>query len=954
MDYKQTINLPKTDFSMKASLARLEPEMQRRWDEMGLYHRIREARSGRQRYVLHDGPPYPTGDLHVGTGLNKVLKDFFVRYATMRGYDAPYVPGWDCHGLPIEVKVLEELGDERETTPTVRIRELCRDYALKFVEKQKQQFKSLGVSGDWENPYLTLHHGYESGVLEVFAGMVGNGLVCRDLKPVHWCYHCGTVLAEAELEYEDVSGPSIFVHFPMVDSQTRAKLCGLFDLQQSDEPHILIWTTTPWTLPANLAVAVHPEAHYVAARYEHPATGRQVVSVLAEAPADSVLRLSGVERYELLGRARGAQLVGARYRHPFVDRTCPVVPAQYVTLQDGTGCVHTAPGHGLEDYRTGLEHGLKILSPVDEEGVFTDEAGPFAGEHIKQGDVRIVEHLRREGHLLHSGETVHSYPHCWRCHQPVIFRATSQWFVRMDHEGFRERVLEAVAEARWVPAWGEQRMNLMVSERPDWCISRQKAWGVPIPAFYCEQCGELLLTRESVLHVAGIFAERGCDCWFETDAAAPFLPEGTCCSKCGGQNWRKESDIFDVWFEAGSSHHSVCRKRPELHFPADIYLEGTDQYRGWFQLSMLPSMGAWGESPYRTVITHGFVVDKDGYKMSKSRGNFISIEEGVEMFRAEILRLWMSSVDYCDVINVNADYIKNNMADAYRRVRNTFRFLLGNTSDFDPGRHSVPYEELSEIDRWALDELARLVRDITRAWERYELHRVYTLLHNFCTVQMSSIYLDVLKDRLYCSAADWKERRGTQTVLHHVLLTLCKLSAPVLVHTAEEVWSKIRHRDEQADSVHMCHWPEPQARWLDDELHERWARILAVRDDVARVIEALREQKTVANSMGARVTLWPEGKTLGAIFGGRRDALRELLMVSELTVLEEEPTPDVESGMVRGEKEPGLMVAATASGHPKCARCWNLRPSVGVDPEHPQLCERCVRAVRDHSSAAAQ
>jgi len=949
MDYKDTINLPKTKFSMQARLAQLEPEMQRRWDEMGLYDRIRGARKGGEKYVLHDGPPYPTGDLHIGTGLNKVLKDLFIRYRTMCGYDAPYVPGWDCHGLPIEVKVLEDLGDARETTPTARIREMCRDYALKFVEKQKQQFKSLGVSGDWDNPYLTISHGYEAGVLEVFAEMVGKGMVYRELKPVHWCYHCGTVLAEAELEYVDIPGPSIFVNFPVADAEEARRLAELFGVGESDDAHILIWTTTPWTLPANLAVAVHPDADYVAARYEHPATGRTIVSILAETPADSVLRLIGVEKYELLGPVKGAELVGLHYRHPFIDRVCPVVPAQYVTLEDGTGCVHTAPGHGLEDYRTGLQHGLRPLSPVDEKGVFTDEAGPFAGQHIEQGDDSIVEHLKSEGFLLRREETMHSYPHCWRCHQPVIFRATDQWFVRMDHEGFRERALEAVGSTRWVPEWGEQRMSAMIAERPDWCISRQKSWGVPIPAFYCARCGKVLLTREVVLHVAGVFAESGAESWFQTDDAAPFMPTRTRCPECGSQSWLKETDIFDVWFEAGSSHNSVCRRHPDLRFPADLYLEGTDQYRGWFQLSLLPSLAAWGQAPYKTVLTHGFVVDEEGRKMAKSLGNFISVEQGVEMFRAEILRLWILSVDYRHEISVTADYIRHNMVDAYRRMRNTFRYLLGNLSDFDPAAHSVPYEELGEMDRWALDETARLVQRVGRAWEDYELHHVYTLLHNFCTVQMSSVYLDVLKDRLYCSAADWKERRAAQTVLRSVLLTLVKLSAPVLVHTTEEVWSHVRHRDEEVESVHLAHWPEPPQEWLDDELHERWTRILAVRDDVSRAIETLREQKAVSNAMEAKLTLWSGSKALQAVFRQHHETLQELLMVSELTLPETEPPEEALAKMVCGEKEPGLMIGATPSDYPKCARCWNLRRTVGRSAEHPELCERCVRAVSPQS-----
>ncbi len=951
MNYKETINLPKTAFSMKASLARLEPQVQKQWDEMGLYKMIREARAGREKYVLHDGPPYPTGDLHIGTGLNKVLKDFIVRFHTMRGHDAPYVPGWDCHGLPIEVKVLEELGERRETTSKSEIRARCRDYALKYVEVQKRQFKSLGVSGDWDAPYLTINRGYEAGVLEVFAEMVAGGFVTRDLKPVHWCYHCGTVLAEAELEYEDIEGPSIYVNFPVAAEQPDGApaLSELMGVAGADEAHVTIWTTTPWTLPANLAVAVHPQADYVAVRYAHPVTGRTLVSILAEALAQTVMQAAGVNEFAILGRAKGEALVSLRYCHPFTHRISPVVPAQYVTLEDGTGCVHTAPGHGIEDYYTGIEHGLDILSPVDEKGVFTDGAGMFAGRHIEEGDPAIVEHLIATGHMLASGRSRHSYPHCWRCRNPVIFRATSQWFVRMDHDGFRRRALEAVAETTWVPGWGRERMTHMVRERPDWCISRQKSWGVPIPAFFCGGCGAVLLTRESVLKVAEVFAERGSDSWFETDDAAPFMLEGATCPHCGAGQWRKESDIFDVWFESGASHNSVVRKHPDLRFPADLYLEGVDQYRGWFQLSMLPSLAAWGEVPYRAVLTHGFVVDESGRKMSKSEGNFISLEEGVETFRAEILRLWIMSVDFSDQISVSADYIKNNMADAYRRVRNTFRFLLGNVADYDPRAHAVPYGELKEIDRWVLAETARLVEEVTRGFESFEFHRAYTLIHNFCTVQMSSTYLDVLKDRLYCSGADWKERRSAQTVLHRVLLTLCKLCAPVLVHTAEEVWSRIEHKgkDKDVESVHLCRWPEPPAEWRDEELHERWSVLLGVRDEVARAIETLRERKAVANSMAAGVELWCEDGALGAALREGEDTLLELLMVSELNLPSEAPAGDEPTAAAPGEKVAGLRVAVEPSEHPKCARCWNLRPSVGRNADHPDLCERCTRAVSE-------
>ncbi|MFW6189646.1 MAG: isoleucine--tRNA ligase [Planctomycetota bacterium] len=943
MSYKDTINLPRTDFSMRANLDSLEPAMRQKWEEMDLYRRIRRAREGGPKWVLHDGPPYPTGDLHIGTGLNKVLKDMLVRYHTMRGCDAPYVPGWDCHGLPIEWKVLQELGEQRERMPQSEVRRRCRRYALRYVDVQREQFKSLGVAGDWQSPYLTLQPSYEQGILEVLARMVGEGFVYRDLKPIHWCYNCRTALAEAELEYEDVTGPSIYVNFPLTDHISEP-----FGLEGDEPVFVLIWTTTPWTLPANLAVAVHPNAVYAAVRYRHPRTGEAVVSIMGRALVDCVMAEAGVEEYETVGRAKGRKLDGLTYRHPFMDRECPVLTADYVGLAEGTGCVHTAPGHGQEDYMTGLKYDLDILSPVDETGHFTDRAGPFAGRHIDEGDTAIVRHLREQGNMLHDTTGEHSYPHCWRCHQPVIFRATEQWFVRVDHHEFRQRALEAVRETEWVPQWGEQRIFHMIAERPDWCISRQRSWGVPIPAFYCNECGDVLLEEETVRHVADVFAEHGSDSWFEREGAEPFLPEGTTCA-CGAADWRKETDILDVWFESGSSHNSVCRKHPDLRWPADLYLEGTDQYRGWFQLSLLPSLAAWGEAPFETVLTHGFVVDEEGRKMSKSLGNFISVAEGVEEFRADILRLWCCSVDYRDTISVSRSYLKKGMVDAYRRVRNTFRFLLGNTADFDPARHSVPLDEMPEIDRWVLDRLARLVAGVDEAWDGYDLHQVYGQVHHFCAVTMSSIYLDVLKDRLYCSGPDWPGRRSAQTVLHRVLLALCKLTAPILVHTAEEVWSYVEHPDEEVESVHLCRWPEPPAEWLDDELQERWERLLQVRDDVLRAVERLREEKEVSQAMETRVALAARGESLRELLLEHRDDLMELLMVSRLQVLPEPPAEEDEERMMEGTHAPGLLVRAEPSEHGKCARCWNLRPTVGEHPEYDDLCARCVEAVEQVS-----
>ncbi|MDO8137813.1 MAG: isoleucine--tRNA ligase, partial [Candidatus Brocadiales bacterium] len=811
MDYKATLNLPVTDFPMKADLAKKEPEVQKKWDEEELYGQIRKARRGAKKYILHDGPPYPTGDLHIGTGLNKILKDLIVRYYTMRGYDAPFIPGWDCHGLPIEHRVMQSLtkgkdpekldklleaardesrvsgqlssktkallsslvAPENETKLTPEetaqfsankpmIRKLCRHYAELYVNLQKAQFKALGVLGDWDDPYLTLDPKYESAIIDTFAKLVAGGYVYRSLKPIHWCMRCQTALAEAELEYDEETSPSIFVNFRLIDN-----LSGLFPLNPNEHVNILIWTTTPWTIPANLAIALHPESHYAAIRYTNPLTQKNEVTIMAQSLVESVMEKVGVKTFESLDSVLGKELAGKRYQHPLREAQGIIVTADYVSLKEGTGCVHTAPGHGLEDYLTGCKHNLPIFSPVDAAGRFTQEAGEFQGQTVTQANPRIIERLQSLEAILHKSTLRHSYPHCWRCKEPVIFRATKQWFIDIDHQGLRAQALEAVKNAKWVPEWGGERLGGMIHLRPDWCISRQRAWGVPIPAFYCTNCEEVLLTPETVYFVRDIFMEKGSNSWFSLEAK-DLLPPNTHCQKCGGANFSKEMDIFDVWFESGSSHHAVLHGRNELSFPADMYLEGTDQHRGWFQLSLLPSVGAWGSAPFRTVLTHGFVVDEKGEKMSKSLGNFISVEDALKRFGADIIRLWASSQDYRQDINTSMA-LMGRMSDPYRRIRNTFRFLLGNLHDFDPRKDSVEYTALPEIDRWALHKTQRLIETVTRAFEGFEFHKVHHSIHHFCAVDMSAFYFDVLKDRLYTWGKDSQGRRGAQTVLQEVL-----------------------------------------------------------------------------------------------------------------------------------------------------------------------------------------
>jgi isoleucyl-tRNA synthetase len=896
---------------------------------------MRKLRAGAAKWVLHDGPPYANGDVHIGTGLNKILKDVVVRYRTMRGFDSPYVPGWDCHGLPIENRVMQELGPSARSKPREEIRKLCHDYALKYVDIQREQFKSLGVTGDWDRPYLTLSHDYEAGVLDVFAELVEKGYVYRALRPIHWCIHCETALAEAEIEYEDVEGPSVYVAFPASDREALARAFGASGVPL--DASWLVWTTTPWTLPANLAIAVHPDFHYSLVSFEDPDTNTARALVMASDFVERVLGLRGVRDFKVLGRVKGSRLAGLAYRHAFLDRTSPVVLANYVTLTDGTGCVHTAPGHGLEDFYTGAAAGLEVLSPVDPRGRFTAAAGVFEGVQVFDADPKIIAMLREKHALWHAVNVRHSYPHCWRCKRPVIFRATEQWFIRVDHRELRRLALDAIRKTHWVPDWGEIRIRSMVQERPDWCISRQRSWGVPIPAFYCEKCGEVLLTGETVRHVRDIFAARGADAWF-TSKMEELLPPGAACKSCGGKEFRKENDIFDVWFESGSSHRAVLKKHPDLGYPCELYLEGTDQHRGWFQVSLLTGVATEGVAPFRTVVTHGFVVDEKGEKMSKSLGNLIMAEDAVKKFGADVVRLWLSSVDYKSDINVSMDLIQRT-GDAYRRIRNTFRYLLGNLTGFDPRADSVGPKEMLEIDRWALSELEHLVERVTRAYEEYQFHKVHSEVYNFCVVQMSSFYLDVLKDRLYCEAPKSLQRRSAQTVMHRILNVLVKLVAPVLVHTAHEVWEHLGDREE-LDSVHLAAWPKEDAGRVDAGLDERFARLIKVREEVAREIEKMRAAKLIGSSMEVAVRLYTENPELAAFLQSFGGTLSTCLMTSDVTV--ECAIPET---AVQGVEMKDLFVKVSKSEHKKCVRCWNLRSSVGSNSEHPDLCERCSKVV---------
>jgi isoleucyl-tRNA synthetase len=919
MDYKATLNLPRTDFPMRANLPKREPEMLRRWAELGLYGRLLARNAGRPRFVLHDGPPYANGNIHLGTALNKVLKDIVVKSRAMAGWLAPYVPGWDCHGLPIEIEVEKELGRaKKERMQKAEIRALCREYAARFVGIQRGQFERLGVVGDWDHPYLTMDFDYEAREIRLLGRCFEAGLLYRRKRPVQWCWSCLTALAEAEVEYADVTSPSVYVAYPFVDPLPQP-LAGL------DGVAAAAWTTTPWTLPASLAIAVHPEHEYVAVALG----GRTLVVAAALVPTLAEAMHVGEAPHELR-RFRGRDLEKARCRHPWLDRVVPVVLADYVTLESGTGLVHTAPGHGQEDYQTGLRYGLDILAPVDERGRFTDAVPEWEGMRVFDADAGIVRHLRAVGALLAAADYVHSYPHCWRCKNPIVFRATEQWFIGMEQADLRARALAEIDRIRWVPEWGRDRLHGMVATRPDWCLSRQRDWGVPIVALFCEACGTEYTSRALCDHVAAIFEREGADAWF-TRPMADLVPPETHCARCGGAEFRRETDILDVWFDSGISWSAVVEQRPELGGRADMYLEGSDQHRGWFQSSLLTSVAVEGRAPYEIVLTHGFFVDGTGRKMSKSLGNVVSAEGIIERHGAELLRLWVAAEDYRVDMPVSEE-ILGQLVDAYRRLRNTARFLLSNLYDFDPARDAVAYAALPELERWALHRTHALARRVRTAYEAYEFHVVHHALNTFCAVDLSAFYLDVRKDRLYCERPGSAERRATQTVLYAVLDVLVRAMAPVLSFTADEIWTFMAGTTEL--SVFLAGFAEPPAAWRDDDLAARFDRLLAVRAAVTKAIEEARQGGVVKQGSEAQVTLGAGGE-LGELLASRLDDLPSLFLVAGV---------ELGDGGVESPLVAGLRVGIARASGEKCERCWRTQP-LGGDPRHPRLCSRCAAVV---------
>ena len=925
MDYKATLNLPKTSFPMKANLPQKEPEFLKKWEEGRIYQKLREIAKDRPKYILHDGPPYANGHIHIGTALNKILKDFIVKSKNMAGFNGEYVPGWDCHGLPIEHQVDKELGSKKASYSINEKRKLCRKFATEYLNIQRQEFKRLGVMGEWENPYLTMSYDYEATIAREFGRFAGKGSVYRGKKPVYWCASCETALAEAEVEYEDHKSPSITVKFEAISDFSER-----FPALKGKKVYVLIWTTTPWTIPANLAIAFHPDYPYVAAEVNGE------VWILAEALLEQVMAKAG-KKYTLLTKFSGKQAEGLKCRHPFIDRESVLILATYITLDTGTGCVHTAPGHGQEDYESGLEYNIPIYSPVDDQGRFTPDVRFFAGQFVFDANKAVIRKLAEVGALLHSETYIHQYPNCWRCKNPIIFRATEQWFISMEKNGLRQKALEAIERVTWIPRWGRERIFGMIQNRPDWCISRQRAWGVPIVAFTCQSCKELLLDERLVEYVSGLFEKGGADVWFDLPTKE-LLPPGTSCPKCQGEEFIKETDILDVWFDSGVSYAAVCEKRPNLKSPADMYLEGSDQHRGWFHSSLLASVGTRGRAPYHSVLTHGFVVDGEGRKMSKSSGNVIAPDEVINRYGAEILRLWVAAEDYRDDIRISEE-ILTRLSEAYRRIRNTCRFLLGNLYDFDPKKDTVPDTQLLELDRWILLRLQKLTSRLREAYANFEFHLVFHSLHNFCAVDLSSLYLDILKDRLYTSPAFSPQRRAAQTALFKILDGLVRLMATILSYTAEEVWEHLPGAKNRAESVHLTLFPDVEQKYLDAKLEERWDLLLRVRGEVSKVLETARKDKLIGNSLEAAVTLSAPEKLISFLRENGK-LLKDFFIVSQVEVVDSPPPGSCQSAEIEG-----LSLLVTRATGKKCERCWVYDPNVGESADSAMICPRCQAAI---------
>jgi isoleucyl-tRNA synthetase len=930
MDYKKTLNLPKTNFPMKANLSKREPEQLKKWEEMRLYDQVRNSSKGREPFILHDGPPYANGNIHIGTALNKILKDIIVRSKQMAGYDAVYVPGWDCHGLPIEHNVDIEIGEKKKDLSLADIRRLCRQYAEKFIDIQREEFKRLGVMGDWDDPYLTMNYQYEAIIARECGKFAKNKSLFRSKKPIYWCFSCQTALAEAEIEYHDQSAPSVFVKFRVQDD-----LSSGYPELKGKSVYAVIWTTTPWTLPANLAIALHPDFEYVAVD-----VGNNEVFILARELMEYGMQTFGISDYTVIADIDPKSLEHKRCRHPMVDRDSIIILGDHVTLEAGTGCVHTAPGHGREDYEVGLEYGLDVYSPVDDNGCFTDDVEFFRGQFVFDANENINKKLNEIGAMVAEVSIEHSYPHCWRCKHPVIYRATPQWFISMDKTGLRRNALESIDTVTWIPQWGRDRIYGMIENRPDWCVSRQRAWGVPITVFYCRDCEAILLDQKIMEKVYSEFEQHGADIWFEKDISY-FLPDDVKCSACGSKNFVKESDILDVWFDSGVSHAAVLEPRENLRWPADLYLEGSDQHRGWFHSALLTAVGTRKRAPYKAVLTHGFVVDANGRKMSKSLGNVAAPREVIDKYGAEILRLWVSATDYREDIRISENILKQ-LSDTYRRIRNTSRFILGNLRDFDPSVDEVSYDAMPEIDRFALHKLQGLIEKTLKSYDEYEYHIIYHALHNYCTLDLSAFYLDILKDRLYTSPPKSDARKSAQTVMYFLLDSLARIMAPLLPFTAEEIWEYLPAHSDKVPSVHLALLPEANSQWKDESLAQKWETILKVRAEATKALEEARVQKQIGHPLDAAITISAK-EDLYSLLQPYAEDLRFIFIVSSVSLLKDKKL----DGSFVSENVEGLSIKIEAAAGEKCERCWVHETSVGSNSEHPSICERCQKAIAE-------
>lgn len=917
MDYSKTVNLPVTDFPMRANLPQKEPDILKKWQEMGIYNKILNSRQGEPLYILHDGPPYANGNIHLGHALNKILKDIIVKHKTMMGFRSPYVPGWDCHGLPIELQVTKKLGDKAKTIVKIDIRKQCREYAKKFINIQMDEFKRLGVFGDYENPYLTMAVNYEAKILDIFGQIFEKGFITRSKKPIYWCPNCVTALAEAEVEYENHISTSVYVKF-RIDSKSF-RIEGI----NNEKLFMIIWTTTPWTLPANLAVCLHPDFKYVIGKF-----GEEFY-LLADGLLESFEKSTGLinQGVNAVSKENIKNLI---VYHPFIERKSKVIFGNFVTLDQGSGIVHIAPGHGLEDYIVGLEYGLDTLSPVDDEGRFTDEFSLMKGVQVFEANPKIIELLKSKQALIRTEEIEHSYPHCWRCKKPLIFRATEQWFMMMDHEGLRKNALRAVEETQWIPSWGESRFKGMVETRPDWCLSRQRSWGVPIPSFRCSKCNNNLMTGETILHFAKISREKGIDSWYTEDIHM-LVPSGTKCT-CGSTEFEKEYDILDVWFDSGVSHFAVLDEWPGHRWPSDMYLEGSDQHRGWFQSSLWPALALRGKAPYKTVLTHGFMLDENGKAMSKSMGNVIPPEEIIKKFGADIIRLWVSSEDYRNDVRIGFDMI-NQIADSYRKIRNTFKFIIGNISGFTIN-DVVEYDDLTDIDKWILHELVTLSKQVIESYEKFEFHLVYRRILNFCAVELSSIYFDISKDILYVEEKNSKKRMATLTVLKEVYETLVRLVAPILSFTAEEIWWFMGN----SETIHMQRYHAIDSKYENADIVERMDKLVDIKKDLLMALERKRKEKTIGTSVEADVSIYVKSESVRKMLVEMGDEAKRFFQVSKLKITDSrDPTmEDHDNSSIYVKKSSGK----------KCVRCWNYSDETGLDSKHPELCPRCTGIIQ--------